>query len=134
MSELTEEAMKSIAAAAAEARRAIASEAADAMKVVVANSHQQNNPFPSADHDLLVKLNTRMEDLTLAVSKLASKDETLNHAADDMKRHAEDDKQHADHEARLRLVEQNMWKWLGVSSIGGAIISIGMAFALKLIK
>ncbi len=38
-----------------------------------------------------------------------------------------------DHESRIRLLEQSQWKLAGMSSLGGAVISTAIAFALKLI-
>ena len=36
-----------------------------------------------------------------------------------------------DHENRIRAIEQNMWKWMGMSTILGAVASFLMAYALK---
>lgn len=38
-----------------------------------------------------------------------------------------------DHEKRIRLIEQSMWKWVGASSVITTVVTISISFALKLI-
>jgi len=39
-----------------------------------------------------------------------------------------------DHENRTRVIEQSIWKWMGVSSAIATIFTIIMSFVLKVIK
>lgn len=63
------QAVAAVAHAADEATKAIASAAAEAIKVA-----SQNDAKTSGDHDLIVELRVKMDDLKSAVEKLASKD------------------------------------------------------------
>lgn len=42
--------------------------------------------------------------------------------------HLKDD---ADHELRIRTIEQSMWKWLGISTTAGMVLSFLTAYFLK---
>jgi hypothetical protein len=117
-------AVRVIASAAAEAAKVVANSAADAAKVAVTRGAE--------DHDLLLELKVKMADIKVSVDTLIAKEDShvtrvefIDHLKTDV-----------DHETRIRLIEQNMWKWLGIGSLGGlagGVISIVMAFALKFI-
>jgi hypothetical protein len=44
---------------------------------------------------------------------------------------AEHIKVDVDHEERIRTIEQNMWKWIGASSVAGALISSILGVVIK---
>lgn len=111
-----------IATAALEATKLLASNAADASKVVETKN--------ASDHDLLVKLDTKMEDLKLAVNKIVEKEDS-HVTKPDFTEHLKTD---VDHETRIRILEASMWKWLGISSVIAVVISIGATYVLKVVK
>ena len=119
----TIQAKHDIEAAASEAVRVIASAASEAAKVVAnatAEAVKVNSTKTDGDHDLIIRLDSKMDDLK-----------------DDIKDLSDGTKvQINDHENRLRLVEHGQWKWAGISSlsgVAGGIISIVVAFVLKFI-
>lgn len=73
--------------------------------------------FISGDHDLIVELKVRMEDLRSAIKELTDGTSL----------------QLRDHETRLRVVEQNMWMKAGVASVIVMLLGFAVAFVLKLI-
>lgn len=38
-----------------------------------------------------------------------------------------------DHESRIRIIEKSMWKWIGMASVGGGVVSAILAVALKFV-
>lgn len=36
-----------------------------------------------------------------------------------------------DHEKRIRVIEENMWKWIGISSIATAVAMMVISYVLK---
>ena len=47
--------------------------------------------------------------------------------------YAEHLKADADHETRIRVLEQSMWKQVGMSSVISSVIAVGITIAIKLL-
>ena len=109
-----ENAVKTIAQAAVEARNVITADAAEAVKVLVAK-----NTNGGTDHDLLIKLDTKVDQIQLDVTTLKNQE---NLYVNQVEHKAVCDKQ-ADHEIRLRLIER-----YGSMAIGALFI---IEFVLK---
>lgn len=60
----------------------------------------------SGDHDLLVKLDTKLEAVSIAIGGLATKADLINHVIDDNKQHGGDGKRLDDLEIRMRAGEK----------------------------
>jgi hypothetical protein len=87
---------------------------------------QQN----TGDHDLLTKLDTKVDQIQLDVTELKKdKNAYINQTE-----HNELVKVCNDHETRVRILEKSMWKWVGVSSTIAVFISIIVGFLEKFIK
>ena len=88
-------------------------------------------PLPqyTGDHDLLVQLDVKVSGIQSDVTGL--KNDRNQYVT--QPEHNELTKVVVDHEKRVRVLEQSMWKWIGVSSTIGAGISLAVAIAMKLI-
>jgi phage-related tail protein len=106
------EAVRVIAHAAEEATRTLAAAAGEALKV--SNTKNETN---AGDHDLIVELKVRMEDLKNAIRELS----------DGMAIQVKD------HEMRLRALEQNRWTIAGSVAVIVMLIGFAVAYGLKLI-
>lgn len=62
----------------------------------------------TGDHDLLVKLDTKVEGLIMSVGNLSTKGDLEGHEKDDLVRHAAEDKIIEDHELRVRANTLNI--------------------------
>jgi hypothetical protein len=77
----------------------------------------------STDHDLLVTLHEQVR---------ALREEDIPSLRDGLKeRIQENSNKVADHETRIRTIEQKMWLWTGASGIIGAIASLLANYFLK---
>lgn len=100
------EAVKVIADASAAAAKVIAEAASEALKVT--------NVKNSYDHDLLVELKSKLEDLKVDIADLKSGTSS----------------QIGDHESRLRLLETKIWVMVG----GLTILSFATPYVFSLLK
>ena len=39
----------------------------------------------------------------------------------------------ADHERRMRIIEENMWKWVGMSIVFSSVMAIGISVLVKML-
>lgn len=99
-----QEAVKVIAQAAGDAAKVVASAAAEAIKISNAKNAEGNN-----DHDLIIKLDVKLDSLKDDISKLG--DGTA--------------KTISDHEDRIRTVETNVTRILTWGAIG--LLFVGLA-------
>lgn len=107
------DAVRAIAAAASDATKLIASSAKDAASVVADNAAMSARALESktsGDHDLLQRLDTKvdvsnkkLEEIALILKNAATKDELTAHIT-------EDNKMHNDHETRIRALEVGVTK------------------------
>ena len=119
-----------IASAATEASKLIASNALDASKVVASNAAEAlkvSSVKVNEDHDLLIRVDTKMTDLKLAVDKLSARDDVYVEKEDFLK-------VTSDHEARIRALEQQRWLWAGALVVILFLSPIAFNFISNLIK
>jgi hypothetical protein len=95
--QITQEATRVIAHATEEAARVVAIAASEAIKIV-----NTKNIAGINDHDILIELKTRMEDLKKAVQEIISRNE-LHITKVEFLEHLKAD---ADHEIRIRYLEK----------------------------
>ena len=81
----------------------------------------------TGDHDLLTKLDTKVDNLQTSV-------DSLSKSYVPMTTHEELAKCTSDHETRVRILEQSMWKWVGVSSTIATGISVIIVILGKFLK
>lgn len=122
-----EEAKSELAQAAKDAVDLLATQAKEALKTLAdAAAEALKNATPmlekaTADHDILIRLETSMISLQEAVKKLTERDE-LHVTTNDFAAHLLVD---ADHEKRIRFLERYAWVAIG----GLAILQIALGFA-----
>ena len=120
------DAVKVIAAAASEAAHTVANAAAEAVKV--------SNVKGADDHDLLVVLNTKMEDLKTDIQDLKDGTSARITTLENEKLNIRDsypvlykkdiDEKMADHEKRMKAIESSDTKLTVMLGIGIAILSV----------
>ena len=108
-----------LAAAASEATRVIANAASEALKV--------KSIKDTEDHDLLKSVDLRLGILQITVDKISSRDETYVVKVDYIK-------ENADHETRIRGLEQQRWLWAGALLVLVFISPIVFNWISNLIK
>lgn len=112
---------------------------------------EQQNPTPhsQADHDLLIRLDTKMDRSAVDITSLAKGVEQVRHDVSVMSESmevkiaaavsgkadttrlieikADLDKRIDDHEKRMRFMEKYIWMALGVLTVGQFVIGIAVA-------
>lgn len=142
---LAADAVNVIAAAAEKATQAIADAALNATKLLAqqtADATKVANTKSSFDHDLLIELKTKMDDLKTDIKEL--KDGTAERIAtlETGKQNAKDsyvtlykaevEKKFDDYEGRIRGLEQRTWVWVGSLTVLTFIIPIVLKIVFKI--
>jgi NADH dehydrogenase FAD-containing subunit len=118
----TSSAIKLIADAAAEASKTIAAAAAEALKVKREES--------SGDHDLIIQLNTKVDQIQADVTTLKTQDK--NNITQEQ--HQALVTCNLDHETRIRNLEEFKQNWLGKVSVVGAVASVIVSALFVLVE
>lgn len=87
------------------------------------------------DHDLLIKIDTQLAELSKKVDehhgeKTARWEALEQHKADK----AQVDRQQADHEARIRALESLTWRGLGGLAVMQVVLTIGMVILQMVLR
>lgn len=136
-----------IAQAASDATKIIAQAALDAGKVVsvaTAEAVRVREEKGAGDHDLLVELKVKMEDLKTDIADLKDGSERRISNLEIGKVNIKDsyptlykigvDEKLKDHEDRLRTIEDNILKWMGAIGVITFAITFIVGYLLKFIK
>ena len=136
IAQAAEDAVKTIAVAAEQAAKVIAAAAAAAASKDTAKT--------DGDHDNIVKLLVKMEDLKADIKELNDGTTTRITHLENEKLSIKDsypvlykkgvDQICIDFELRIRNIESNQWKWIGGISVLVTVITIGVGIILKVIK